>query len=149
MRLQTRIHPIVSALDQVGEFTTGTGSVKPFGRVTIVTEGNFSSSITGTAFETVGNDQSPPASLEGPTTGVINLANAKGRAVGSIEVQGRTWGKFTYQVRKSAIEAIPGSPVAFHGRVVASGTGRLTFPQGDPSLSSSEPAIAAPFTITL
>jgi hypothetical protein len=78
---------------------------------------------------------------------VINLANAKGRAVGSIELDGGSWGQFTYQVRKSAISVyVYLNSLSTKGRVIASGTGTLTFPEGDPVVPGTGPV---PFTITL
>ena len=121
------------------DFAIGRGSVKPFGRVSLVVRGRFSSEIGAL-------EQIPPQEgLAGSPDGVINLANAKGRAVGSIEVDGGSWGQFTYRLRKTAFPA--GS--LLHGRVAATGTGSFSFPEGEPVVSENTPGVPVPFTITL
>jgi hypothetical protein len=98
---------------QSAQFTTGTGSVKPFGRVRIDTDGSYSEGA-GSAVslrDTPTADDSPlPSSLEGPVNGVIDLATSRGRVVGSITVQGDTWGQFVFQEGKN------------NGRLIASAT---------------------------
>ena len=88
-----------------------------------------------------------PISLEGPTFGAINLANAKGQVIGSITLRGDSWSQFTFQERRSRI-AYGDVP---HGRIIATGTGNLTFPDGAPLLSSSGsgPTETVPFKITI
>jgi hypothetical protein len=139
-------------VEQIAEFTTGTGNIKPFGQVRIAAESHFPS--------TIGGMSAPfgvplPTSLEGPIDGVINLANAKGRVVGSITVQGDSWGQFHYQERRSGTSTdIFDTPLP-HGRVIARRTGTLTFPEGEPTLiinspfNTSSPPVPVPFTLTL
>jgi hypothetical protein len=128
---------------QYGEFTTGTGSGKPFGRVRIVANSSY---IQGAGFYTMDllshAYTPPPSSLEGPTFGVINLANTRGRSIGSITLQGDSWGQFEFTDHRSG------------SKVVASGTGNLAFPEGEPTLTYNSgdgngPAMTVPFTITL
>jgi hypothetical protein len=137
-------------IDQVGSFA-GTGSVKPFGQVRIA-----ASNIEGADFNTLGFEfgAAPSPSLEGPIGGAFDFANAKGRVIGSITLQGDSWGQFSFQERRSA--TFIGGGVSFmpHGRVIASGIGTLTFPQGEPVLAynrstGSSPPVTVPFTITL
>jgi hypothetical protein len=129
---------------QEGDFT-GTGNVKPFGRVTI-TPANYPSVIEGGV--TAGAITS---SLEGPIYGAINFDNAKGRVIGSIILQGDSWSRFTFQESRSRSMFLSNGQVS-HGRVIARGTGTLTFPEGEPKFAPdtfSYSAVTVPFTINL
>jgi hypothetical protein len=136
-------------IHQEGDFA-GTGSVKPFGRVAIAAE-SILSVISGAEFSS-GPESLPPTSLEGPIDGAFNFTNAEGRVIGSITLQGDSWSQFTFQERRSGSPFILGTPMP-HGRVIASGTGTLTFPEGEPTLtynsSTGSPPVTVPFTITL
>jgi hypothetical protein len=124
-------YPIGSS--QTLEFSSGTGSVKPFGRVGIVVSGRLASRLDSTAGGLPGTPT--PVSLEGSPQGPIVLANARGRRVGEIDVTGGSWQHFRFQVRNLG------------NHVVSRGTGSLTVPQGHPILGGTESFPPQPTTL--
>jgi hypothetical protein len=155
-------NPFHCGIYQFAEFASGTGRVKTFGRVRIVTRGKFSSEIAG-ASSFVGGGP-PPAfmpplssSLEGPIEGAINLANATGRVVGSITFQGDSWGQIDFQEWRTGSVltfATPQTKPSSHRRPIASGAGMVSFPEGAPQLvlnrrSATSSPVTAQLTITL
>jgi hypothetical protein len=123
----TTLNNIVNNLD-VGTtiyVSSGTGIVKPFGRV----------SIGGGSLTIVQND---PLGVSGS----ILLTNARGHYIGELKISGGQLPEFDFQVLKAKVVR---NHFAGFSRVVGHGTGQLTFPQGEPS--DNGPAV--PFTITL
>ena len=98
--------------------------MRPFGRVRI-----------GGGTLTIAADD--PRSVSGS----ILLADARGRYIGEVKVSGGQLPEFDFQVLKA--KRVRSHFVGF-SRVVGHGTGRLVFPQGEPSDNGR----AVPFRIT-
>jgi hypothetical protein len=150
---------------QVGGFTTCTGKVKPFGRVTLAPP--LGGSILGPEFQAPSplpslpppTDNSPlPSSPEGPIKGTLYLTKISRGGIetpASITLNGASWAQFAFKESRGDFVSIGGRGLGFKSQgVIASGTGTLTFPEGDPVLTfnsstGSGPPVTVPFTITL